>query len=724
MRRTAGASLAAMLALLGAGISDAAPAKPRLSISVLSGRADLVSGGDALVAIGVPRGVKSSRIRVTAGARNVTRAFAMRPNGRFEGLVGGLPLGRTTLVASLLKGPGARLPLTNHPAGGPLFSGPQVQPWSCQPGAADRQCNDAPGYRFLYMPSAGGSFRPYDPRVAPPASSIALTTTDEGVRVPFVIRIETGHQNRDQYRIATLYDPTKPWAPWAPQRQFNHKLLITHGANCGGDHGAGEAPSVLDDVQVTSSPTVALGRGFAVLSTALDNAGHNCNVVTEAESLVMAKERLVENYGELRYTIGTGCSGGSLAQQQVANAYPGVYQGIITACSFPDTWSTTQQLADLHLLRQYFENPLRWGLGVVWTPLDIAAVEGHPNHLNTISNDLLLFTSIADPTYPCGGIAKAQRYDPRTNRSGVRCSLADYMVNVFGRRPRDGFAGRPIDNVGVQYGLDALRKGRISAAQFADVNAAVGGLDIDARPQGGRMTADQPALANAYRSGAINEANNLDRTAIIDLHGTDPGAYHDVYRPFAMRRRLDREHGGHANQVMWQGPVPLYGDFNFTTRALLAMDRWLAAVERDRRAVPQARKIVVDRPADIRDQCSDGAGHIVSAGSLCPTTLFPPPRVVAGEGLETDLNKCRLKELQRSEYPPSQLDAVAWAKLQRAFPDGVCDWSRPGVDQQGAVPWMTYSRRIGGEPLGAAPQSRAFTASCRHSKLGRRCSGH
>ena len=34
----------------------------------------------------------------------------------------------------------------------------------------------------------------------------------------------------------------------------------------------------------------------------------------------MAKERLVENYGDVRYTIGTGCSGGSIVQQTVANS--------------------------------------------------------------------------------------------------------------------------------------------------------------------------------------------------------------------------------------------------------------------------------------------------------------------------------------------------------------------------------------------------------------------
>ncbi len=32
----------------------------------------------------------------------------------------------------------------------------------------------------------------------------------------------------------------------------------------------------------------------------------------------------------------TGCSGGAIAQQHIANAYPGIYQGIIVQCSYPD----------------------------------------------------------------------------------------------------------------------------------------------------------------------------------------------------------------------------------------------------------------------------------------------------------------------------------------------------------------------------------------------------
>jgi hypothetical protein len=105
-------------------------------------------------------------------------------------------------------------------------------------------------------------------------------------------------------------------------------------------------------------------------------------------------------------------------------------------------------------------------------------------------------------------VSDAQRYDPKTNPGGVRCTLADYMINVFGKRP-DGFAGRPLDDVGMQVGFKALMAGVITPAQFTDINAKFGGADIDAHYTPGRVVADQPALANAYRSGSVNETNNL-----------------------------------------------------------------------------------------------------------------------------------------------------------------------------------------------------------------------
>ncbi len=701
------------------GMAASARAADGVHVDVLSNRADLISGGDALVAIDVPDGVDPAAVRVSVDGRDVTSAFAQRPDGRFEGLVEGLALGRNVVRATAPGGRRAHAVVIDHRNGGPVFSGPQVMPWVCQNGSSDPQCEKPAGYAYQYKSSVTGQFAAYDPS-APPAD-LASTTTDQGRTVPYVVRVETGYQDRDEYRIAVLYDPAKPWAPWAPQDGWNHKLLITHGASCGIDHQSGSAPDVLDDA--------ALSRGFAVMSTALDNAGHDCNIVTEAESMVMAKERLVERYGPIRYTIGTGCSGGSLTQQQVANAYPGIYQGILPQCSFPDAWSTGQQLVDYDLLRRYLEHPDRWGTGVAWTPLQIAAVEGHPNHVNAVILDSLYWTALGDPTSGCAGVTAEQSYDPATNPGGVRCTLMDYAINVLApRRPEvwgpqekalgRGFGGIPLDNVGVQYGLEALRRGLITTEQFVDLNERVGGGDIDVNPTAARFEANQPALRNSYRSGGVNEANNLDRVAIIDLRGPDPGAFHDAYRTWAVRARLEREHGTFANHVIWFGHVPLIGDPSYTTDGLVAMDRWLAAVEADGRPLPLAAKIRDDRPGDLQDRCSQVPGveqvDVPGVGRVCELeqvqTRFGTPRTVAGEGVETDIQKCRLVSLRREAYYPATFTDAQWARLRTAFPEGVCDFSRLGVSQQGAVPWQTYQRDAagadvvyGGRALGAAP---------------------
>ncbi|MFY9588118.1 MAG: DUF6351 family protein, partial [Actinomycetota bacterium] len=635
------------------------------------------------------------------------------------------------LTATLPDGTGARITITKHPRGGPVLAGPQVQPWVCQEGALDKQCNAPTKFEFMYAPSITGgsgasvpgvgvgtsSWQPYDPENPPPDGSIATTTTDEGKTVPYIIRVETGYMDRDQYAVAVLFDPTKPWTPWAPQDAWNHKLLITHGASCGIDHQTGTAPGVTDDA--------GLSRGFLVMSTALDNAGHNCNIVTQAESLIMAKEHVVDAYGEIRYTIGTGCSGGSLVQYQVANAYPGLYQGILPQCSFPDAWSTGQQLADYHFIRLYAEHPDRWAPGISWDAVQLGAIEGHPNHVNSIILDQLYYTILAIPTNACAGVKDEERYNPDTNKKGVRCTLADYMINVFGPRPEDGFAGRPLDNVGVQYGLEAMLSGLISPAQFVDLNVKVGAADIDGSFVTERDAADRPALANAYRSGSINQANNLDQTAIIDLRGPDPGAFHDAYRAWALRARLDREHGTHENHVIWQGFAPIIGDTQYTTQGLVAMDRWLAAVEKDTSGTPLAQKLIKNRPADVHDQCSDGIGQVIPEPvgmQSCAAIVqrYTTPRVVAGEPISTDQNACQLKPLRRDDYRSTAFTDAQWEALQSVFPSGVCDYSKPGIDQQPTIPWQTYEDTIGGRPLGAAPASSPITgASVLGKKLGK-----
>jgi len=714
-----------LVSLLGV-VAASAQAKNGVSLHVLSNRADLISAGDALVEVKLRDGIDPERVVVREGRRNVTDAFALGQNDRFMGLVDGLNVGKNVFRAHL-RGKKKRtldkLVVTNHPNGGPVFSGPQVQPWVCQEDAVDAQCNQPAEYEFQYM-NSNGSFAVYDPENPP--SDVATTTTDEGKTVPYIVRVETGYQNRDQYRIAVLYDPSKPFTPGSPQDGFNHKLLITHGASCGIERQAGSAPDVMN--------TTALANGFAVMSTALNNAGHNCNILTQAESMVMAKERLVEQYGELRYTIGTGCSGGSLTQQQVANAYPGIYQGILPACSFPDAWSTGQQLASYNLLRRYLENPALWAPGVTWEPASIGAVEGHPNHVNSIVFDTVYWTSLGVPDDGCPGVPTEQVYNAESNPGGVRCTLADYMVNVFGPRPKAlwtpqekavgrGFAGLPLGDEGVQFGLVALQKGLITPDQFVDLNVKVGGVDIDINHTAERIGATQPALTRAYRSGAINQGNNLDKVAIIDLRGPDPGAFHDAYRSWATRARIEREQGHFKNHVIWVGHVPLMGDPGFVSEGILAMDRWLAAVEKDKSRKPLLAKIVANRPDDIQDRCSQVPGveavKVPGLGRVCEhdqlQTRYGTPITAAGESIATDTNQCVLKPLRRVDHYPVEFTDEQWALLQATFPTGVCDWSQQGISQQDTIPWQTYQKDAagkhviyGGMPLGAAPRRSGF----------------
>ncbi|MEA2375503.1 MAG: hypothetical protein QOD53_1966 [Thermoleophilaceae bacterium] len=705
------AATACALATIAAGASQAQAASGDPAIRVLSGRADLVSDGDAYVQVVLPAGARASKLKLDLDGKNVGSAFAVRADGRYTGLIKGLRVGRNVLTARLPGDHGARLTLVNHPIGGPVTAGPQIQPWTCFAGALDAQCNRPPSYAYSYKSTAGGPLQSYDPQNPP--SDVATTTTDQGRTVPFIVRQETGELDRDEYRIAVLYDPSKPWAPYAPQAGFNHKLVVFHGFSCDTGYAQAAAPDVMSET--------ALGRGFITMSHALDNAGHNCNIATQAEALIMTKEHLIDTYGDIRYTNGSGCSGGSLVQQQVANAYPGFYQGITPACSFTDAWSSAMQYVDYQLLRRYYENPGGWAPGVVWDPTSIQAVEGHPSPVNSITFTTVIPSS-GDPSRMCPGVPADKVYDENTNPKGVRCSFQDYMVNVFGRRPKDGFAQRPFDNVGIEYGRKGLMAGKVTPSQFADLNVKIGAADIDYNPTTTRTTADRPALERVYRSGAVDQADNLDKVAIIDLRGPDPGAFHDVYRTYVMRARLDREHHTHANQILWRGQVPLLGDANYADQSIIAMDSWLAVIEKDKRHLPLAQKVIKDKPASVQDRCTNGSGQDAPA-STCDASVqaYSDPRLEAGMPKADDTIKCQLKPLRRDDYKPVVFSDADWAKMKQAFPQGVCGYDKPGVDRVHTVPWLSYqdaNGRVvyGGRPLGAVPRSKSLVVCASRRK--------
>ncbi|HEY2817969.1 MAG TPA: DUF6351 family protein, partial [Casimicrobiaceae bacterium] len=112
-------------------------------IRVLSNRADLISGGDALVELIVPPGIVQAmqngnqKIKASLDSGPLPDdVFDVRPDGRVLGLVTGLKIGKNTLK---VQAPGKTMSIviTNHPIGGPVFSGgAQLQPWICATSAS------------------------------------------------------------------------------------------------------------------------------------------------------------------------------------------------------------------------------------------------------------------------------------------------------------------------------------------------------------------------------------------------------------------------------------------------------------------------------------------------------------------------------------------------------------------------------------------------------------
>src|SRR4051794_32280187 len=75
-------------------VSQAAAATGSVQIVTLSNRADLVSGGDVLTRVVLPRGVRASSLHLTLNGHDVTRQLKLRSGSQAVGVVSGLRLGR------------------------------------------------------------------------------------------------------------------------------------------------------------------------------------------------------------------------------------------------------------------------------------------------------------------------------------------------------------------------------------------------------------------------------------------------------------------------------------------------------------------------------------------------------------------------------------------------------------------------------------------------------
>lgn len=681
-------------------------------IEVLSGRPDTIAGGDALVRVSVKK--KDARlgdIRIKLNGADISGAFVAE-SGSLTGLVTGLRLGKNELEVDGQSKGRADIVLVNYPIEGPVFSGPHEEPYAC----ATHQFNLPAGLGpltaapiaepchlptrvdYIYRTNATPSVLAQWPAGATTyPSNLAMTATGK----PFIIRLETGTVNRAIYQIAILHDPLAQSAvpDWRnPPANWNKRLIYTFGGGCiGGWYRQGASTGgVTDDFMLTN--------GYALASSSLNVFGNNCNDLTASESMMMVKERFIEAYGPPAHTQGWGCSGGSYAQHQIGDNYPGLLDGIIPGCSFPEVgFATIHFITDSWLLDTYFN---RSDI-VPWTAEQKRQVTGFLVY-NTAPNVAIGARRI-DPkpeSTSCAAVPEAQRYNPTTNPTGVRCTVYDHTVNVYGKDSATGFARRPLDNEGIQYGLKLVNSGAISVEQFLDLNEKIGGFDKDATIVPQRTIADLIAARAAYETGRLtNGGGGLKSIPIIDYRAYNDraagGDIHVRYHSFSMRARLEKADGRSDNQIMLVEEIrdfdgvagaDLYSNGSpLLQRAILTLDRWITAIKADKGRTKQVEKVVRNKPADLQEGCMtlDGTTFIAQpqvrdASTTCEQ-LYPSnsfPREVAGADIAADIIKCQRKELRQGDYAVS-FTAAQWARLESIFPTGVCDWSKRGYEQQG-----------------------------------------
>jgi len=586
---------------------------------------------------------------------------------------------------------------------------------------------------YYYRSRESGKFLPF----AEQSDNVEAITIN-GQTVPFVVRLEIGTINRHIYIIALLRGPND--TPDTPDLSYwNRKLLY----QLRGGVGIGRRQGRIDPNYIPSRRSVELQQGYAVVHSTANQTSTSYDIELAEDTMARVKRQFTARYGEPIYTIGLGKSGGAIQQYLIGQNRPGMLDGGIAMYSYPDTVTQITRVMDCELLEYYFDvvdaDNDKWQK---WSQR--SWIEGF-NARDDLPNDFEKFRALQAlslgqwPSWSNGHTECTRSWrnltphvaNPRYTyfaslfapsiEEQVPFTYWDNQKRVYGT-DENGLARRTFDNVGVQYGLAALKRQQITIAEFLDLNDKIGGwrpaVDMTRErfwKSGGaqsdladlsvwshhNMTAtassdlpaprsegDIDAMTAAYRSGNVF-LGELSMPVIDFRHYLEPELdMHHSLESFSTRLRMLRGQGHADSQLIWFARLPYspLGD------ALGLLERWLENMRAD-----ESLTITDARPSDATDRCYDDTGELLASGStvwngawngkddgacMQHYPIYSNPRLVAGDDFAGDIFKCYLQSIDAAIasglYAPVDVTAHR-DELQRVFPSGVCDYSRGDV---------------------------------------------
>lgn len=557
----------------------------------------------------------------------------------------------------------------------------------------------------------------------------------DGKTIPFVVRLETGTINRFHYIIAALRGSEESLDQPKPDH-WNKKLIYQFR----GGVGIGKRQGKIRESDVLGRGFEQLKQGYAMAYSSGTQTSVHYDMWLAEDTAARVKRQFVGLYGEPLYTVGIGGSGGAIQQYLLAQNHPGLLDAIIPMYAYPDMVTQTISILDCEPLEYYFDvidanNPLWQNAENRSLIQGFNADSDVDNRFNQVQGLARLLSGrlpkfrdgatecvkgwrgltqlVHNPTF----VHFIKGFAPKVARQ-VHWTHWDNLKNFYGKNEA-GYANSTWDNVGVQYGLEALRGGDISPEDFLRLNNHVGGWKphSESKPEklwllagnvlpvelsfwsdhnmnhssdGGQTPARRTegsveAMQAAYRSGHVfigqAEIPIMDVRHYLD----DELDMHHATASFASRLRLIKGQGHADNQVIWMS----HKNYDPTNAALAVVDQWLTNI----RDNPE-RGVVRNKPDAAQDRCLDAQGETIAQGDsvwdgdwngrpigAC-MAVYPrheTSREVAGAGVTGDVFKCHLRPTDDAiaEGVYGSVDMTEYRdELRTIFPQGVCDYRR------------------------------------------------